>query len=325
MTKEGSRLFAFISPPQNATKEGMGADLFRSNPDFSNIVTRVDKLTSVYPLDPGLGYSSVVFAIAAYSALVAATGIYPDVLAGFSVGENATFVQSGAIGLEHMTKSLIVREKLTGMGRAEAANRHMIAFRGVSLEGEDQQEALSKFLIQDPHLKHLHLANITGPFDGVLSGEVEDADGAVHQLRGLSRGPLAYRAGKVSATRLQMPDAFHSIWMQDQEKELKKRLGELNIIGGVNTPSVGRVYSPMMRGWLDTPEGVYKAITEQLTRRVDVRSICEEIRGSKFVITADPIGITSKILENNGIENVFNISDAASFESVAEMLRAAAQ
>lgn len=318
MRKEVLEGFVFISPPQNAKKEGMGADLMGSNADFRSVVNRVAKLTeNNNPLDPKLGYSPVIFAIAAHSALVRATGIHPEVLGGFSVGENASLVQGGAIGLDPMMQVLVEREKLTGAGRPEAEKRHMIAFRGISLESDGQQ-ALRRFIEQDPYLNGLELTNIIGSSEGVLSGEVEDPLIAIKKLRELS-------GGKVAATWLVgMSDAFHSSWMREQEIALKAAIDRLDIRGHVRAPGIGRVYSPMLEGWLDTAGAVYRTIEEQLTLRVDIRRFCEEIRNDRFVICADPTRITPGMLKGNGVSNVFNIHDTASFESVVEKLRAVA-
>lgn len=313
----------FVSPPQNAKKEGMGADLMESNADFRSVVNRAAaKLTENKLLDPKLGYSPVIFAIAAHSALVRATGIHPEVLGGFSVGENASLVQGGAIELDAMMQVLVEREKITGQGRAGAEKRKMIFFRGISLEGNGP-EALRSFIEQDPYLKGLELTNIIGSSEGVLSGEVEDHRIAIQKLRELSGGELSGGEG-VTAAKLEMPDAFHSSWMREQEIALKAELDRLNIRKQVRSPQVGRIYSPMLQRWLNTEDGVYLAIAEQLTSPVDIRRFCEKIRHNKIVISADPTGMTSRMLEGNGVSNVFNIHDATSFESVAEMLRNAA-
>lgn len=325
MTKEVNRVlegFVFISSPQNAKEERMGNELLASNNHFSDCVGGIRELINIDPLDHKLGFSPVVFSIATHHALVRTLGFYPEVLAGFSVGENASLVQGGAIELSSMMQVLMERENLTGAGRPEAEKRHMIAFRGISLEGDGQQ-ALRSFLDKHEELRELELTNIIGSSAGVLSGEVEDYKIATQKLRELSGGQLS-EGRKVIAAKLDMPDAFHSSWMRGQEIALKTELERLNIRGQVRLPQLGRVYSPMLQRWLNTESDVYLSIAEQLTRPVDIRIFCEMIRGKKFVVSADPTGITPGILERNGVENVFNISDVASFESVVEMLWAAA-
>lgn len=314
--------YIIVNPPQNVRVDKRGVDgLYRSNIIFRASVERMSRVLGENALNPEFGFSPVVFAIAGFDALVGATSLYPKAVTGLSIGENAALVQAGVIGVDEMMKVLGIRERLTA--RRDNRNGVMVAFRGISLV-EDQIEGLRDLLISEASLRGLELVNINGDHQGVLSGEVEDVDKAIDALRGLSRSRFSTN-GIVSAALLKnMPGPLHSSWMYVQERHFINELERSGVLGQISVPKFGRIYSAMLQDWLNTQDDIYTIISEQLTRPVDFRRACEEIRGrARFVVTFDPSKITPTILEENGVRNILHICDESSFKDAVNSLRAA--
>ncbi|MFF7245806.1 beta-ketoacyl synthase N-terminal-like domain-containing protein [Embleya sp. NPDC008237] len=191
-------------PGGGAQYAGMGAELYRSEPEFAAAIDActahfadpVRDLLLTHPRgsaaadaarDPRVGLPALFTVSVATARLLRSWGIEPDVVLGHSLGEYAAAVTAGILSLKDAAELVTVR--CTGMAAAAGAG----AMLAVQLS-----EAEARHLTR--RHPQLDLAVVNAPDACVLAGPTDAILALQHELR--ARG--------VDATRLRLDAAAHS-------------------------------------------------------------------------------------------------------------------
>jgi [acyl-carrier-protein] S-malonyltransferase len=222
---------AFLYPGQGSQKVGMGAELISAEPELlegylaqaeaaAGLPIRrymqegpMDQLTRTDVAQPALFCVSLAVTHAAR-----ARGLYPDLVAGHSLGEYTAATGAGSLSVEDGIELVCLRGRLM----AEIQNERPGAMAAVIGLGAEDLAALCEAAADG---EALSLANINSPTQIVVSGE----EPAVERLM-----EMATEAGAQRVVRLQVGAAFHSALMEPAQAKMREALAGV----AVEDPSV---------------------------------------------------------------------------------------
>lgn len=207
---------AFIFPGQGCQKEGMGKDLYehyeeareifeRANEYLGRRITDVmfcgteDELMQTINTQPSVFLYEVVLA-------QVQKDVFPDVVAGHSLGEFAALVVSGALSFEDGL-NLVLNRAVIGQKACEKVKTGMGAVIGLS----DDYVARRIKEIWDESGEPIYFANYNGPGQVVISGS----------KKGVRLACKAFlQEGAKKAVPLAIGGSFHTPYMDEAREEL---------------------------------------------------------------------------------------------------------
>lgn len=248
---------AYIFPGQGAQFEGMGKDLYDSNPlardlfEQANAIlgwritdvmfsgTRED-LTQTKVTQPAVFLESIV------RAKVAGAGFQPDAVAGHSLGEFTALAAAGALSFEDALR--LVSQRAFAMQKAcELAEGTMAAVLGMEDARVEEICASIAGEVMVP-------ANYNSPGQLVISGSKKGIDLAAAKLQ---------EAGAKRVVVLAVGGAFHSPLMQPAQEELARAI----IATSLQKPFCP-VYQNVHARPVSDPAEIQKNLIAQLTAPV---------------------------------------------------------
>jgi [acyl-carrier-protein] S-malonyltransferase len=206
---------AFLFPGQGSQEVGMGADLFRSDPDFRALVDHASKavgedlerlclrgpesrLARSRALQPLMVCVSL-----GYLRHLTAQGIRPDVVLGHSLGELSALAAAGVISFEQAVTLAAQRGELMEAAAAAVAG-------GMTAVITPDRERLLHWLAASAPSDRLVLANDNAPNQIVLSGLREALDSWAEAI---AREKLG------TCRRLTVPGPWHSPFLQEARRQ----------------------------------------------------------------------------------------------------------
>ena len=214
MPLKKERLLAFIFPGQGSQKRGMGEDLFPIFPNLTDLASEIlgYSINELCMQDPNKQLNLTQYTQPAlyvvnalsYLRLKEETGIFPDFVAGHSLGEYDALFAAGGIDFEMGLQ--LVQKRGTLMAKIKEGG--MAAVKGLSTEE-------IRFIIQRNGLEGIDMANYNTQNQVVLSGPRE--------LIARS-GPHFMDAGASLYFPLNVSGAFHSRYMMPARTEFEQFL-----------------------------------------------------------------------------------------------------
>lgn len=210
-------MISYLFPGQGAQKVGMGGELFNEFEDITRLADEVLGYSirelclfdNYGMLNQTLYTQPALFTVNAlmYLKKIKETGIYPDYLAGHSLGEYNALLAAGVFdfkqGLQMVKKRAELMSKVSGGA--------MAAVIGLG------QESLTEALKKSGYLG-IDIANYNSTNQIVISGKAEDIQSARESI--MAAGALDYKVLNVSG-------AFHSRYMDGVRREFEKFLDTL--------------------------------------------------------------------------------------------------
>ena len=216
---------AFLFPGQGSQYVGMGKDFYEKFEIFRETFDEADEvlgfsisklcfegpeeeLRKTYNTQPAILTMSV-----ALNKMLNDDGIYPDIVAGHSLGEYSALVSAGVLNFEDAV--ILVRKRGEFMQEASPLGLgSMYAIVGLSREKvEEICNEARKFGVVEP-------ANFNSEKQIVISGEVKALEKA---------GELAKEAGAKRVIPLSVSAPFHSSLMKDVGEKMKKEIEKVEL------------------------------------------------------------------------------------------------
>ncbi len=208
---------AFLLSGQGAQKQGMALDFYKANKKVREELDTIERMRSgtldqmfygsKEVLDKTRNTQPCLFATdyAVATALID-SGIKPDALAGFSLGEIPTLAISGALNLSDAFQLVVVRAKFTDEAAKDTSK--MVAV--VRLESEKVESICEEF-------EEMYPANYNTKYQTVVSGKNEEIKDFIAKVR----------ANRGMAIPLSVSGGFHSKFMSEASLKLKDYLKNL--------------------------------------------------------------------------------------------------
>lgn len=211
---------AFVFSGQGAQYSGMGQDLYNNNQASADIFKQADSIRpgtstqcfngSDEELAETCNTQPCMFAMElAAAAALSSSGIKPDAVAGFSLGEIAALTCSGAVSFEDGFRLVCLRGKLMQFN-AENSDSAMAAV--LKLDAEEIESLCKQF-------EHVYPVNYNCPGQISVSGlrtELEDFIKSVKAAGG-------------RAVPLRVKGGFHSPFMASAAQKFEKALKKVTI------------------------------------------------------------------------------------------------
>ncbi len=249
----------FIFPGQGSQYIGMGEELYKFSPAFRQILNKADevlerelsKLCFTGPEEALKETINTQLAVLSVSVgcfeLLKNKGIYPDIVAGHSLGEYTALVAAGTLSFPQALE--LVRKR--GEFMQEAAARYpgaMLAIIGA--KESTVEEVLRKVRVAGT----VSIANFNCPGQLVISGEIT----VIQQVK-----TLLLKAGARRAVMLPVSGAFHSPLMKMAQNKLRQEIASLTI----NPPQIP-VIANVTADCVSTPEKIKELLIEQIASPV---------------------------------------------------------
>lgn len=308
MTKK----IAFLFPGQGSQSVGMGKDLYENYESAKSVFKTADSvlnksisticfdgpeedLKQTVNTQPAI----VTMSIAAMEALKSELKIYPDYVAGHSLGEYCAMYAAGVMSLETTLKAIQKRADLMG------------ATKGGSMAAvlNATEEQLKAGLEEGSKVGYVDVANYNSPAQVVITGSDDAVKAASDYL-------LANGVRRV--VPLAVSGAFHSKFMENAGKEFASFISDLEL-NDASIPVITNVDAQPTADSSDfrkkMPEQIYSSVhwTQTIEKMVsDGVEIFIEIGPGKVLA-----GLNKKIAPD---AVVYNVYDKASLEATISAL-----
>jgi [acyl-carrier-protein] S-malonyltransferase len=302
---------AFVFPGQGAQYTGMGREMAEKYPEAAEVFDRADRISSYKISDlcfygPAAKLNQTEFAqpallvtSLALLAVVKKQGIYPNLLAGLSLGEYTALTASGSIDLEDVLPLVQTRAGLmqAAVSPGEGA---MAAVLGLDYEILDRVCRETEGIVD--------IANLNCPGQMVISGAREAVLRAGDILRA--------QGGKVKILEVSVPS--HSRLMKPAADKLQEHLQRLQW----HNPTPGVISN--VNGQEHSPERIGDLLVQQLYSPVQweasVRYMAEKV---DYFIEIGPGRTLSGLIKRIAPSRLLgNVEDSKSLAKVIEEVEA---
>lgn len=273
-------MYSYVFAGQGIQKKGMGEKVFA---EFPSIMKTVDdilgySLEEVCLENPNQELSNTEYAQPAIFVINALDYLMetrkkdelPKFLAGHSLGEFNALQAAGILGFEEALK--LVQERGKIMSKAYGGS--MMAVCGAT------KSQIDDMICSQEKLKLIDIANINEPKQIVVAGMTED----------ILNAKIFFENNKLRCIKLNVSGAFHSRYMEEQNRIFSKILEEVNFNPTANITVVSSINGlPYQKNYLTL-------LKQQMINPV------EWIKCIEYIISQDCYHIyqvgTGKVLEN---------------------------
>ncbi len=309
----GKRVFVF--PGQGSQYVGMGAELFRSEPEAANVFRQAEQILG-YPLarlcfegppetlnKTGFTQPAVFTTSIAAFEVLKKHGISCDAVAGHSVGEYSALVAADVLSFPDALKIVQKRAQLMEKALLEKQGG-MAAILGLEREAVEEicRQARVKGVVQP--------ANFNAPGQVVISGEKGGLEEAF---------VLARRAGAKKIIPLPVSGPFHSSFMEEAAQELALYLEQFSF----SPPRV--LYVANVNGsYVSNPAAIKSLLAEQVKSAVYWEESIKRLHldGHCTFIEVGPGRVLSGLIKRIVSDaRTFHVEDRTSLEKVLAQLR----
>ncbi len=210
---------AFIYPGQGAQKCFMGQDFYNIYPKCAEVFDKAEEALDVSvkdlcfrenPLLDQTQYTqpAMVTTCLGITAVLNDMGIYPDMIAGLSLGEYAAIAAAG--GMDYVDAIRLVRQRGVFMEEAVPAGKGaMTAVLG--MEADAIEKVLEEF-------EDVYIANYNCPGQIVITGMKEGVEAASVKLT---------EAGAKHCIPLVVSGPFHSVYLKEAGAKLREYMSDV--------------------------------------------------------------------------------------------------
>ena len=303
---------AFLLAGQGSQYPGMGREIYESSGAVRRIFDEAEKVRpgtlkqmfegSEEELKRTVNTQPCLFLadIAATEALKE-SGIVPDMIAGFSLGEIAGLSVSGILSLTDAFRLVIKR----GILMDEAAGKVNGGMLAVLKMDAGELEDLCKE-------EGVYPVNYNCPGQVVVSGEADRIESLKERLASM----------KVRSVALSVSGPFHTPYMQTASDGLLRELTDDGYV--INVPENILYSNFAARPYPDDPEGIVKNITLQVSNSVRWEETLRhmwEAGADTFIECGPGTTLSGFVKRTCPGAKILNVCDAATLKNTAEVLR----
>ena len=303
---------AFLLAGQGSQYPGMGREIYESSGAVRRIFDEAEKVRpgtlkqmfegSEEELKRTVNTQPCLFLadIAAAEALKE-SGIVPDMIAGFSLGEIAGLSVSGILSLTDAFRLVIKR----GILMDEAAGKVNGGMLAVLKMDAGELEDLCKE-------EGVYPVNYNCPGQVVVSGEADRIESLKEKLASM----------KVRSVALSVSGPFHTPYMQTASDGLLRELTDDGYV--INVPENILYSNFAARPYPDDPEGIVKNITLQVSNSVRWEETLRhmwEAGADTFIECGPGTTLSGFVKRTCPGAKILNVCDAATLKNTAEVLR----
>jgi len=253
----GKNRIAFLFPGQGAQEVGMGSELAEEYDIVNNFFDRAEKILNLdlkricfegpeYDLNLTENTQPALFVLSsAVNRILNDNGIYPELVAGHSLGEYSALTAAG--GIDFRSNLRLVRERGRAMEEALPAGLgSMAAIIGLDL---DQVENICS------HVNGVcEIANFNTPNQFVISGEKEAVSSAVERCK---------KEDARKVIELPVSGPFHSSLMEPAVGRLEEALADVEI-KDLDIPLVANVSAQKTSDAAEIKENLLRQLTSSV-------------------------------------------------------------